>query len=357
MQHQDIDISYKIQVPRNKQATMKRKSVKKLLVFRIRNPFVICFLFLGLLFFSSRVVNAQQLSLSINPPLLELTIKPGKTVLIAYTVGNYGDPTALRARVLPFRAKDNQGNIVIEEEFSGPIRFSLDNADIQMDEPFFAKTRSTNQLLLRIRVPEGAPDGDYYYTFLTESQPPPGVEGTTSSQARGSIGSNILITVTNSGRVDIKGQVSTFDTLKGFLFNFFGNKLKIFDSADKIPVVLEVENLGKNVIKPSGEITLKGNLGEQAKYSILEQNILAESKRILTATPSADIPDSIHQPVTLVLSGFFIGTYKLSTNISFGEGAPNIFAQTSFIALPLKFIFGFIIVLFLVLYVIKKLKK
>ena len=295
--------------------------------------------FLTVLFLGVPIVTAQQLALSVSIPLLEITIKPGKSVLIAYTVGNNGDPTALRARILPFRPKDNHGNIVIEDEFSGPIRFSLDNADIQLDQPFFAKTKDSQQLLLRIRVPEGAPEGDYYYTFLTESLPSPGTEGSTSSQAQGSIGTNLLITVTNSGRVDIKGKVSNFELLKGFTMNFFGKRVRILDSSDKIPIVLEVENEGRNLIKPDGDIVLKGNFGEQAKYALLQQNILAQSKRILTATPSAEIPDSVKQPVTLVLSGFFLGGYSLSANISFGEGAPNIFAQTSFIALPFKFIF------------------
>ncbi len=313
---------------------------------------VICFLIIFPV-----VVNAQQLSLSITPPLLELAIKPGKSVLIAYTIGNYGDPTALRAKVLPFRPKDNQGNIVIENDFSGPVRFSLDNADIQMDQPFFAKSRDSKQLLLRIRIPEGAPDGDYYYTLLVESQPSPGTEGVSSSQAQGTIGSNILVTVTNSGRVDIKGKVSRFEALKGFTLNFFGKKIKFFDSTDKIPVVLEVENEGKNAIKPDGEITLSGSFGEQAKYTLLSQNILAGSKRILNATPSAELRKPIKEPVSVVLSGFFLGNYKLSTNIGFGEGAPNIFSQTSFIALPIKFIAGFIITILLTSYIIKKLKK
>lgn len=323
----------------------------------IKKTIATVFLFVACYMFHATYVGAQQLSLSITPPLLELTIKPGKSVLIAYTVGNYGDPATLQAKVLPFRTKDNQGNIVIENEFSGPVRFSLDNADIQMDQPFFAKPRQTKQLLLRIRIPEGAPDGDYYYTFLVESQPAPGTEGVSSTQAQGSIGSNILVTVTNSGRVDIKGKVSRFEPLKGFVLNFFGKKIKVFDSTDKIPVVLEVENEGKNVIKPDGDITLKGNFDEQASYSLLSQNILAGSKRVLNATPSAELRTPINEPVTLVLSGFFLGKYQLSTNISFGEGAPNIFSQASFVALPIKFIAGFIIAILLTSYIVKKLKK
>lgn len=145
--------------------------------------------------------------------------------------------------------------------------------------------------------------------------------------------------------------------LKGFPLNFFGKVIRIFDSSDKIPVVLEVENQGRNVIKPEGEITLKGNFGEKATYSILPQNILSGSKRIMTATPSAEIPESIRQPVSLVLSGFFMGKYSLSSEISFGEGSPNIFAQTSFLALPIKFLIGLFIAMLVAVYLIQKFRK
>ena len=109
---------------------------------------------------------AQQVSLSLSPPHLETVIKPGKTILIAYTLQNYGDPTVITARVLPFIPQDNNGDVSIKDSFEGPIRFSLENADIQLEKPFFLRPQQSQQLLLRIRIPEGAPEQDYYYTRL-----------------------------------------------------------------------------------------------------------------------------------------------------------------------------------------------
>ncbi len=308
-------------------------------------------------------VSAQQITLSLSPPHLELVAKPGKSVLIAYDLQNLADPTIMTATVLPFIPKDNLGNIQILSQFQGPIRFSLDNSDLQLDKPFFMKSHDRTQLLLRIRVPEGAPNGDYYYTLLASSQPPTNASGGSASLARATIGSNILITVTESGSVEAKGKIVLFDLLGGYKIPLLENT-KLFDSSSNIPVVLLVQNEGKNFIKPQGRITLKGSFAETATYDILGQNILAQSQRLIQATPSAELncdntksETACLHPYSLLLSGFFLGKYNLSTAINFGEGVPNVFAATAFIALPFKFLAGILLAIIIAIIVIKRFRK
>ncbi|MDO9027650.1 MAG: hypothetical protein Q7U68_02160 [Candidatus Roizmanbacteria bacterium] len=321
----------------------------------IYNFFLLFIYFFIFLFVYSKNVNAQQVSLSISPPLLELFIKPGKSIMVAYKLGNLGDPAFINLKVLPFEAKDNLGNIRIKPEFEGPVRFNLDNSDLQLEQPFFLKTNGSQQILLRIRIPENITDGDFYYSLLAETAPPTASEGIGSARAKATIGSNILVTISNSGNIDIKPRVVLFDILSKLKFNLLGEAIKIFDSADKIPLVFIVENKGKNMIKPEGQITLKGNFGETAKYDIISKNILAESQRLLEATPSAQI-DSFLFPTSLILSGFFIGKYNLSTQVSFGENSPTIFGSTSFFAFPFKIMGGLLIAVFIVVAIIKKRK-
>lgn len=318
-------------------------------IFRILVIFFCTIFFISL----SQKVHAQLLSLSIYPPILKAIMKPGKEIMIAYNIKNLGDPTTLQMIVLPFEPRDNLGNVRIKQEFEGPIRFKLDNTDIELNDPIFLKTGQSQQILLRIRVPEGAPEQDYYYTLFAETDPPPTIEGKTSSRSKARIGSHILITVTKSGNVDIKGKVSLFSVLKKYKLPFFGDKISFFDSTDIIPITLIVENKGKNSIKPYGNIILRGNFGERAEYEILSQNILANSQRQLMATPSAYFPSK--KPVSLALSGFFIGKYNLSTKINFGENTPQLYASTSFFALPFKFIIGLLIAIIIGIVIIKKL--
>lgn len=313
--------------------------------------FIIFIIVITIIFIPGQA-NAQQVSLSISPPLLELFIKPGKSIMVAYRLDNLGDPAFINLKVLPFEAKDNLGNIRIKGEFEGPVRFSLDNSDLQLEQPFFLKAGGSQQILLRIRIPENIVDGDFYYSLLAETAPPTVSEGLGSARAKATIGSNILVTISNSGNIDIKPRLVLFDILSKLKFNFLGKVIKIFDSADKIPAVFIVENKGKNMIKPEGQITLKGNFGETAKYDIISKNILAESQRLLEATPSAQIDSSL--PTSLILSGFFIGKYNLSTQISFGENSPTIFGSTSFFAFPFKITGGVLIAVLIILLVIKK---
>lgn len=299
---------------------------------------------------------AQQLSLSISPPLLQTTIKPGKSIMIAYNIKNYGDPTYLQAKVISFEPKDNLGNIRLKNELEGPIRFSLDNANLQLERPFFLKNGETQQLLLRIKVPENIEEGDYYYTLTAETIPQSFLNGTSSAQSKMIIGSNILVTVTNSGVIEIKPKIVIFDVLSKI--KIFGKKINIFDSFDKVPVVLILENKGKNLITPEGEIILKNNFGHTFKYQIIPKNILSQSQRLVEVSSSANIENKKNFPLSsFVFSGFLFGKYNISAQIAFGENSPQIFGKTTFYAFPFKLIFIIIIFVFIAIYLFKYRQK
>jgi len=127
----------------------------------IRFFFVLLILNFSFLTFHLSEANAQQVSLSLSPPLLELFIKPGKSIMAAYKLENFGDPTFFNLKILPFEAKDSFGNIKIKTEFGGPVRFSLDNSDLKLEQPFFLKTNGSQQISLLIRIPENIADGDH----------------------------------------------------------------------------------------------------------------------------------------------------------------------------------------------------
>jgi len=347
--------------PRRGRAPLRIKnSVSSFLQQNRANTLLLVLFTSSLLLFTFKSVFAQQIGLSITPPHLEAVIKPGKSILIAYTIQNFGDPVTLKTNVFPIISKGNKGGIEIKEEFEGPIRFSLDNSNLSIGQAYFLNSRAKQQLLLRIRIPEGAPEGDYYYSLISETVPNPALEGSSTSRAKGRIGTNILITVTNSGRIDVKGRIAILDVFSRYKLDIFGKKYRIFDSGDVIPVVLIAENKGKNLIKPNGDIVLRGNFGEKAVYNIIPQSILSESQRQLSASPSAEINcdqgrKSFYcgKDSSLLISGFFMGKYDLSTTISFGEGTPNVYSTVGFIALPIKFLIGLITIVIASLFIIK----
>ena len=307
---------------------MKKSGLTKLLIF-----FILAAYYLLL----TTSIFAQSLSLSISPPLLEIVIKPGKSTLIAYSIQNFGDPVVLTPRVVSFEPSDDLGNIKLKEEIEGPVRFNLDNSEIKLGKPFFLKPKTKEQLLLRIRVPENAPEGDFYYSLILTTNPNLQQNQNTAAAAQATIAANILITITETGKIDIKPKIVYFDIIPRLkLFK----KLKIVDSFDKIPVVLKVENTGKNYVKAAGKIELQGIFGAKASWKLIPKNILSSSQRLLVASNEAGIKIWKHKkkPVSFILpASFYFGKYTLRASVNFGEESPTVLtANTTFIALPLK---------------------
>lgn len=283
--------------------------------------------------FAALPAHAQQVTLSINPPIVEAMMKPGKSILIGYTLQNQGDPTAMSIKVRTFSPQGDYGGMAIDDDQQSPIRFSLDNTDLAFDKPFFMKQRDVTQALLRIRVPENTPEGDYYFVFLAETEATPAVGGISTPLAKATIGSTLLVTVSESGITQVKPRISLFDMTPDFTVKLFGSTYRIMESGSLVPVRLIIQNQGDNLIKPQGKITLRGGLGEKHEYQLLPQNILSQSGRLIKAEGGGN--SSPEQ--SLLISGYFIGSYALSASANFGDNTPQLFASTTFIALPLRF--------------------
>jgi hypothetical protein len=308
-------------------------------------------------------IYAQNVSLSLTPPLIQLVIKPGKSVLIAYTLKNSGDPAIISSHVVPFKPVGQKGQIQIDQQMEGPVRFSLDNSNITLDQSFFLNSRQSQQLLLKIRIPEGTPIGDYYYTFIATSEPPQG-SGTNNAGAKVTIGSNILITVSSDGFTEAKGSIPELSVISPYSFRFLGKIYKIFESTDTIPIRLVIRNEGSNLVQPEGTLILKGNFGEKAHYDVLNQNILSHSERLIQASGGAQIdcednPKAYYckSDTSLLLKGFFLGKYHLSTSLTFGEGTQTLFAATSFYAFPIKYTIGILLAIIIIIFVIFFIKR
>ncbi len=304
---------------------------------KLKNLFLSIFI-VGIVIILPKNIFGQYFNLSITPPILETIIKPGKSILVAYTIKNNGDPIVLYPSVVSFEPKGNNGNIKLKNGLEGPVRFKLDNSKLKLDKPFFIGNNKSSQLLLRIRVPDNAPEGDYYYSFILKSSPSPPKEGKSTTATKVTIGSNILITVTKSGRIDLKGKIVLFETIPHYKIKILGKNINIFDSFDKIPTVLLIENLGKNLIKPYGKISLKGSFGLHSEYDLIPNNILSHSQRIIKTKQQIEYCNkhTCLNKSSLTLSGFFIGKYVLSSKVSFGQNSPVLYKKISFIAMPVK---------------------
>lgn len=320
----------------------------------------ILIIILTVILFLNKNVFAQNVTLSVSPPTIQALIKPDKSILIAFTVQNNGDPVTLRSFVVPFEAEGLNGRISIKDRFDGPIRFSLDNDNIELNKPVFFKSRESKQFLLKISVPEKAPKGDYYYSFLIETYPPKSIEGSLSTQSKVTIGSTILLTVSEDGLTQIKGSIKQFTIKPLFTLNLFNQTYNIIESTSPIPVTLIVRNDGDNYTTMGGDINLTGIFGERITYKLIPLTILKNSERI-AKTDISDTPEcTIENPPfyctnsSLILKGFFIGKYKLNSTVHLGDETQLMYANSSFIAIPIKLTIGLIMSISILWIIIKK---
>ena len=289
-------------------------------------------LFLGFLFSGlTRPVKAQTISLSIWPPLLEVQMVPEKSVIQNYQLVNNTDSfLEITPMIVPFEPDGENGQIKFLPADSSSYFFSFTTNE-KLNEPFILNPNETRQLSLKITLPKNNAEKDYYFTLLFSSS----AESANQKNQTASItqiGTNILLTSSSVEKPPLLGRIYKFSAPA------------VIDSFSPVNFNLVLENFGRTFFKPFGQITITGILNQKEEVKLLEQNVLADSKRKLT------------------LSGFKpnlpIGPFKAKLEFSLNEeGAlPVLSTQISFWYLPYKAI-SLLAGVILLLTVYKSVKK
>ncbi len=316
---------------------------------------------LTLTFVLAPKVLAQNISLGIIPPTFQIVIQPGKSLTQVYKIINNGDPVIMSSEIVPFVPSSELGDISLIDcqkiEVIGCESvswFTFQNADLNINQSFFLNSKKTQEIVLKIAVPDYASEGDYYNTLLFNTQAPPNI-GSVQSRAAASIGSNILITVSKDGNPSRSLKITQLAsektyTLPKFLTNLIpplskiSLQLNIFDTFDYVPVTLKVANTGTAYTKGKGTIKLNGFPGITGIFSIPDQTILAQKTRLLIATPSAKLPagktglknNITGNTNTLIFpKAFYIGKYTVVVELV-NETDEKASKTIAFYAFPLK---------------------
>lgn len=284
-------------------------------------------------------VSAQQASLSVSPSLIEAAVIPGQSFKQKYKLANTGDPTLVLIQVVSLEPIGSAGETTLRKKAEA-VEFEIESSEITLGEAFFLKNRDKREFELRVKVPEGLTERDYYYTLTAQTSPPKAEAQSASARAQITLGSHLLITVTSDGQSEIKPKIALFEIVPSYRLGLLGFHINLIDSLDRVPIRLVVDNKGKNVIAPRGIVTIKGLLGRSKNFEIKAQNVLAYSQKELRieAFPAA---------------GLFLGNHDVSASINFGEATPTLFASSSFFAFPFKF-FGLIIIIITTYFILKK---
>ena len=269
----------------------------------------------SLLTFNLRQASAQNLSLSISPPLLEVLIKPGKSITQVFKLINNGEATVATVHL----AEYTESGVKEFSDFIPENWISLLNTDIVFGKPFLLGKGDARQLILRINPPRTTAEQDYYRVLLITTSPNPPNEYTQSHVSQ-TIGAILLTSVTATGMLEKKAQIATF-SLPKFL-----------DSFSQLHVTIDVKNNGKTTFRPLGKISLTGPVG-RGDFIITPQVYLAGQVRTVKVDNESA---SLSTPFTLSLSGFFIGKYTVGIDFTLDEGTTRVSDTKTFYAFPWK---------------------
>ena len=305
-------------------------------------------IFLALLILLPESVLAQQYSLSISPPLVELMIKPGKSLIKAFNVENNGSSDLyLRSRVVPFLAKGEEGRIslldddleIAKLEASG-IKLGLINVQPGLGEDFLVRSGEKKQLILKITVLETVKEKDFYFTFLIEQASNGEYISQSGSGAMAKIGSNVLLTVSESGSPSLQGQIGKFRVFP-----------KIADIFDLVNFETIIVNSGTTFFKLGGGVDISNWQGKTIKqFEFRPDNVLAGGKREAVCWQEGQIACQFE-------SGW-PGRYKAVINFYPDENSDQILTkEVVFWLLPIKLTIGLVVVLIFGFYIVSKVKK
>lgn len=313
--------------------------MKKLLLFLILNS---CFLTLFAL-----QANAESFSLSINPPVAQIIIKPGKSITNVFTIKNLANiPQTFTVRLIPFTSGDTWGNphLLPSHNPDWLKYFSLVNSDISLDEPFEIGANTSQQLVLSLSVPDNAPLTDHYATLLvTQTTPPAGdLENTRLS---GSIGANILLSINTTDLPSSTLSISGFSISPSPLFKI-GNSF-VYDNLETLLFEIKAKNPNSHLIQAKG--FLKITSGDSVIFfrNLLPTYLLANSERYITASGSSTL--SFKPALTN------IGNVNASLNLFANTASTN--TQITLILLPIKALLGLITTVLILLAIFTKRPK
>jgi len=300
---------------------------------------IIIFLSFFLLNLFKGKVEAQNLSLSIWPPLLEVTLQPGKSITQVYKLANDGDTDlVITSSIHLFTPEDEFGNIKLTNKESPILNWvSFQNANLDLEQSFNLPAGQEQQVVLKIKVPSYAIQKDHYFTLLFSTSPHAYESFQPQSQAQAKIGANVLVTVSESGEPQRKAEIVEFSLKNGFPHK--SSKWQIIDSFSKPKFVLRIKNTGKSLFKPMGSITTNW-LGRKYILDLLPENILVDSIRQVGCKKTDN--DEIF--ICELDSLFNIGYYKTTVKFDLDKVGHQYKQELYFFAIPIKVILTIIII-------------
>lgn len=294
--------------------------------------------FIALLTFApvATILAQQSLSVSVTPPLFQLTIgRAEEWSSVIKIVNNNNYDVDYYATVVNFEAQGENGKgdfkpIIDGGDYTGTLAGWITVAP----SPISVPKNSSGNVPFTVKIPEDAPPGGHYAAVLIGTEP--GLNDAQGNALKVSSFVSSLLFVRVKGEAREAGRIREFSSVK----NIYTDSVSDF--------VLRFENTGNTHLRPQGLITIYNMFGkERGRVEVNQKsvfgNVLPESVRKFEFTWNG--ADDV----------FDIGRYSAEATLSFGEeGKQSTTARTTFWIVPvvpvatvLGTLFGFGLLMFL----------
>ncbi len=274
---------------------------------------------------------AQEISLGVYPPILQINTEAPASVKAPFTIENNSDnPIDLDIVLKPFTTspkEDGEVSFLPEgQQMPGadPNIFSkmqIYNGSSVITKITLAPQQQKN-LTLHIGIPSDEPPSDYYFTILFVSHGQNITTETTTATTAG-IGVNVLLSIGPKGNTT--GLLNQFST-------------PWFTTHGPVTFTTSVQNTSNFFIAPKGDIIIKNMFGQAVGHiQLLPVNILANTSRFLPDTKSGSLDKAIWSET------FVFGLYSATLTVALSNTGPLFTKTIYFVALPISFFIGLII--------------
>ena len=271
--------------------------------------------------FAIDTAHAASLSLSISPPLLQITAQAPAQIKTPITIQNLGDESVELDIVFKLLSDSvqNQNSPIFDK-----IQIFDQNNPVQS---LSLGPKQDKKLFLKIDIPENETDSDHYFSIQFISKPSVKEDNLNYSQIIGGVGINVLLSI---GQQNASGVIEEFSA-------------PLFLGKGTIAFTLKIKNTSSRFITPRGEIIIKNIFGKiVGKIDILPINILKDSSRSMKRFWN---------------ESFILGTYNANLNIYLSEKGPIYRESISFFVIPVQAIIVALTSLLIILLIYSRIKK
>lgn len=271
---------------------------------------------------------AEQVSISVSPQSLDLSINPGESVTNVFRITNGSDQSiTLATTPKNFLPRGNEGAIELIEDDTA---FSLAEwISVSPEEAVTVGAKRTVDFEVTISAPTNAQPGGHFGSVVFRTVPDER-EGSAALISQ-EIAPVILVKI--PGDADESGEITSFEATR-----------QLWSNQDSISFEAIVANTGNVHYQPRGQITIKNMFGaEVAQIQVEGRNVIPGAERIF---------DAQWQDY-----GNRLGKYSADLTLVYGVDNSILADSTSFYVIPYQRIIPIVIAIAILGFIIFKSRK